>query len=328
MAGPGEKASKKVLVAAFPGMGNVSVIAAGYLIQKFGYAPVAELPPKGYFDIGTVHVHGGRIEQPRMPRGVIFRAPAGSPLSHVTLFLAESQPNSGMWAYALELLERAAGFGADRVVTFAALAAQIDPRDQPKVFGVANRESLLEEFDRLEVRAVQEGQIAGMNGVMLGAAADRDIEAMCLMAEIPFFAAGVPNPKASKAVLETFGLMAGVDIDLANLARDAERTEPLLVRLMEKLQSQGEGEEEGEEEFSSEEDESPRAASGGGGTGGGGAGSPLEKLTKADRDRIEELFESAKQDRQQTIALKNELDRLGVFPLYENRFLDLFKRAE
>ena len=44
--------------------------------------------------------------------------------------------------------------------------------------------------------------------------------------------------------------------------------------------------------------------------------------------RIEQLFEQAGQDRAAAYELKRELDRLGVFKEYEDRFLDLFKKRE
>jgi hypothetical protein len=40
------------------------------------------------------------------------------------------------------------------------------------------------------------------------------------------------------------------------------------------------------------------------------------------------LFEKAREDRSKAYELKGELDRLGVFDLYEDRFLDLFKKPD
>src|SRR5262249_6975103 len=53
-----------------------------------------------------------------------------------------------------------------------------------------------------------------------------------------------------------------------------------------------------------------------------------EKLRPADEERIEELFEQSAKDRSKAFELKQELDRLGVFKDYEDRFLDLFKKPE
>jgi hypothetical protein len=46
------------------------------------------------------------------------------------------------------------------------------------------------------------------------------------------------------------------------------------------------------------------------------------------RKRIEQMFKAAQKDRAKAFRLKQELDRLNVFKEYEDRFLDLFKKAE
>jgi hypothetical protein len=51
-------------------------------------------------------------------------------------------------------------------------------------------------------------------------------------------------------------------------------------------------------------------------------------LDLATRQHIEQLFDQARKDPTKAVTLKQELDRRGVFKLYENRFLDLFRRGE
>ncbi len=52
-----------------------------------------------------------------------------------------------------------------------------------------------------------------------------------------------------------------------------------------------------------------------------------EKLSLEDRRQIEALFAQAGRDRSKAYELKNELDRLGAFKEYEDRFLDLFMKT-
>ena len=59
-----------------------------------------------------------------------------------------------------------------------------------------------------------------------------------------------------------------------------------------------------------------------------GLDEPAEQLSALDRTRIEELFREASADRSRAYELKAELDRLGVFQEFEDRFLDLFKSSE
>jgi len=307
--------SQNWLIAAWPGMGNVAVIAAGYLIRKLDLRPVAEMPPKGHFDIQGVDVANGVVATPRMPRSYFFQSPAGGPGRRLTVFLGEAQPATGSYEYAMDLLERAMEYSPQRVVTFASMATQLHPSQQPRVFGVSTKDEMLDELRRLEVLPLEEGQIGGMNGLLLGAAAERGMPGMCLMGEIPYFAAGVPNPKAAKAVLESFALMSGIEIDLEELAHDAEMIDHALLDMMHKLEREGGGEEEDDDEA----DRSGPAPA---------PEAPERQLDQATHERVERMFAEARRDRSKAMALKQELDRLGVFGRYENRFLDLFKRAE
>lgn len=306
------------LVAAWPGMGNVAVIAAGYIIQKLKLQQVGELPRRERFDISAVEVKKGVIAQPRMPRNLLYQGGGTPDLPKLTVFIGEAQPSSGGFGFAQELLNKAHELGCTRIVTFASMASQLHPMAQPRVYGATTQEDLLDELSRLEVKIVEEGQIGGLNGVLLGAAAERGLPGTCLMGEIPFFAPGVPNPKAARAVVDAFALMAGLNIEVDELSKHAEAIDQMLVQMMEKMKAQGQigpGEEgsEGTPEFPTANDNDP---------------APKRGLDDATLGRIEKLFVEAIADRTKSMALKQELDRLGVFKDYENRFLDLFKRAE
>jgi hypothetical protein len=53
-----------------------------------------------------------------------------------------------------------------------------------------------------------------------------------------------------------------------------------------------------------------------------------EEIEPEDERRIEQLFRQAQKDRAKAYELKHELDRLGVYRDYEDRFLDLFKKPD
>jgi len=308
---------KHWLIAAWPGMANVAVLGAGYLIQKLGLKPVGQLPPKGHFDIQAVDVKDGVIGKPTLPRNLFYSGEieGGRRLS---VFVGEAQPTAGSYAFAHELLERAREMGVDRVVTFASMATQLHPTEDPSVFGAATQADLMDDLVKLEVKILVEGQIGGLNGVILGAAAERGIPGLCLLGEIPFFAVQVPNPKAAKAVLDAFSLLTGVPIDLEELGEHAAKIDQVLMQMLERLQSSQQNQEEPGEPSAVEAAAEPDKPA-----------KPAQKaLDLATREKIERLFESARKDRSQGVVLKQELDRLGVFSQYENRFLDLFKRAE
>ena len=53
---------------------------------------------------------------------------------------------------------------------------------------------------------------------------------------------------------------------------------------------------------------------------------PEDGPSPEDRELIENLFDHARKNRTKAYELKRELDRLGLYREYEDRFLDLFKR--
>ena len=312
------------LIAAWPGMGNVAVIAAGYLVTELGMKPAGELPSRDHFDVDEVEVKGGVITPPHLPRGIFFRWNNPGPNRDLIVFLGEAQPATGAYAYANELLDMAQRLGVSRVVTFASIASGLHPAEDPKVSGVATSREMMEELKRTEVSPMEDGQIGGLNGVLLGAAAHRGMPGFALLAEIPFFAAAVPNPKAAKAALSVFSVLAGGDVSLNELSKQATAIDRLLIEAMRKIEQEEEDEEEDEEE-------GPSIAGIGdaGGTGGASSREPdPPRLDYRTRRRIEQLFHEARSDRRKAVELKEELDRLGIYWQYEDRFLDLFRRAE
>jgi len=67
-------------------------------------------------------------------------------------------------------------------------------------------------------------QIAGLNGLLLGVAKERDIEGICLLGEVPIYATRIQNPMAALAVLKVLTRMLGIEIDLDELAQLAVET--------------------------------------------------------------------------------------------------------
>jgi len=312
------------LLAAWPGMGNVAVLGAGHLAQQLGYEVAAELERPEHFDIQAVDVIRGVVETPRLPRSMFLRPPAsravpgagpvpGADGVNLTIFMGEAQPSQGAWAFARALLDRAQEWGVDRVVTFASMASQLLPSQEPRVHGAVTREDMIDELRRLEVSPLEGGQVGGMNGVLLGAAAERGIPGICLMGEIPFFAAAVANPKAARASLEAFCLMTGLDVNFDELNRQGALVDKTLEELMERMQQHEEEDSEGGFPIIPESEIQPEKK---------------EPLDEGTIEHIERLFKDAEENRARAVLLKRELDRLGVFKEYENRFLDLFKRAE
>jgi uncharacterized protein len=303
------KINKPWLVAVWPGMGHVAISAGYYLMAKLGMHMLAEFAAQELFDVEYVEVKGGLIHTGRLPRSRFFIWSDPAQKHDIIVFIGEAQPPIGKYAFCRRLIEYARQIGVERVFTFAAMATQMQPDQVSRVFSAATDEQSLAELKQLQLEILEEGHIGGLNGVLLGAAAEAGLRGACLLGEMPHVFVQLPFPKASLAVLEVFTKMAEIDVDLTELSEQAKDMEEKLAELLSKVESSLEQQQPPEEEsyeFPPEEEERPS----------------LE-----DRENIEQLLEQAKQDRSHAYELKRELDRLGLYKEYENRFLDLFKKS-
>jgi len=286
----------------------VALNAGYYLLSKLGMDVAAELEAGELFDIDHVEVKEGLIQPARRPRNRFFVWVDPDGERDLVVFLGEAQPPLGKYPFCRQLIAYARKVGVERVLTFAAMATRMRPGQRSRVFGAATDADSLEELKRLELELVNEGQIGGLNGVLLGAAAEAGLPGACLLGEMPHVFTQLPFPKASLAVLEVFTTMSGLEIDFTELAEQAEVVEQQLGQLLSLA--------EGQEESASGDEELPAPQS-----------ADNDALSAEDERRIEGLFEQASRHRSKAFELKRELDRLGVFKDYEDRFLDLFKKA-
>ncbi len=326
-----ERLNDAWLVAAWPGLGGTALIAASHLAQALGAEQTDTLSGDGFFDLHQVDVEDGVLRTPRLPRGNFFewRNPGDGP--DLMIFIGEGQPQTGGDRLAREVLRRARERGVRRAATFASLAKPIHPTDEMTVHAVATDREMLKKATSAGAEALSEGQIGGLNGVLIGICDCEGVPGVCLMADIPYFAGGAPNPKSAASALAVFSKLSGIEVDRSELVDQAVVIERQLTALLERLQDaarEGELPEQVEIDLTSLEPSGDTTAEASEPSPEDESASEKPELGYADRARLEELFEQARKDRSKAFELKSELDRLGVFELYEDRFLDLFRRAE
>lgn len=305
------------LVAVWPGMGQVALTAGYYLMSRLRMHETDPIPVRDLFDVEHVDVKDGVVRMGRLPQGRLFLWKDPDGLREGAVFIGEAQPPLGKHAFCARLLDAVGRLGVQTVFTFAAMATSMHPSAPSRVLGVATHPESLEELRHQGVEMMPDGRITGLNGIFLAAAAERGMRGIGLLGEIPAFAAQVPFPKASAAVLAVFGRLAGLTLDLRELEDYGRATQEQLVQILRQMQEALRKTPAIPQQEEAEASEArPEAA-------------PSEpEVSPADRQRIEELFAQAARDRSKTFELKRELDRLGLFKEYEDRFLDLFRKPE
>uniref|UniRef100_A0A7C4QV38 PAC2 family protein n=1 Tax=Schlesneria paludicola TaxID=360056 RepID=A0A7C4QV38_9PLAN len=300
------------MVAVWPGMGHIAINAGFYLAAKLGMRNFASCAPWGLWEVEHVEVERGIVQPARLPRNRLFSWRDPLEQHDLVLSIGEAQLPTGKQAYCKALVRLAKEFGVERVFTFAAMATQMHPEQDSRVFVAATDQATLDEMMWLEnLHVMEEGRISGMNGVFLGVVAEAGLHGACLLGEMPHVFAHLPFPGGSLAVLKAFTRLMGLNLDLNELMWQAED----LGRHLKEM-------------FPREEEAQPKPAEPAEEEGGELEHPEPPKLSPADEQRIEELFRQAQQDRSKAYELKRELDRLDVFREYEDRFLDLFQKPE
>jgi len=229
------------LIAAWPGIGNVGLVAADTLRGMLQAEPFAEIEPWDFFYPHRVSVADGELEELEFPSSRFYFKRVG--IRELIFFIGEEQPGEARKddKMANLVIDVALRFGCRRVYTAAAAVALIHHSLKPRVWAVPNRDELIDEVKRygntmlmseIEGRRGQ-GNITGLNGLLLGVAKKRGLDGICLLGEIPVYIAQFPTPypKASKAVLEVLDSSLGLAVDLARLDEPIQEVEDGIEKL-------------------------------------------------------------------------------------------------
>lgn len=290
-----------VMLVAWPGMGNVALGSIDYIRKQLRAVKFAEIDVSAYFIPDRVIVEEGLTRFPRPPSNVFYYTKNPD----ILIFEGEEQVGGKAGIRLTDtILDLAQELGVKRLYAGAAFPMLIYHTDPSLVYGVATspnlRDILLRNYG---VRIMDDGQISGLNGLILNYARKRGIEACCLLATMPIYAVNIYNPKACKAIIQTFERILKIRVGFTELDLAIQEMERRMKLIEEQIRSLTPGE------------EIPRVTE-------------EEEVPKYVLFKIERLFEEAKRDKKKAYELKRELDHWGLFKSYEDRFLDLFRREE
>jgi proteasome assembly chaperone (PAC2) family protein len=225
------------MLAAWPGIGNVATIIANYLLSKLGFKELAALEASYFFDPIGVLVKDNVVEAPNFPQSRFYYWKNEGGKSDLILFIGDDQPTAKGYELANCVLDVGQRFQIKRMYTCAAAMTRIHHTEPPRVWGVATSYQVAEDLRKYNLVQAGNLQIAGLNGLLLGVAKEREIDGVCLLGEVPLYATRVPNPMAALAVMKTLSVMLEVEIDLAELAKMAveagERMKQVAAQAME-----------------------------------------------------------------------------------------------
>ena len=232
------------------------------------------------------------------------------------IFLGEAQPP-------LEYAEIISGsivnfvkkYKGKIMFTFAAKPEPTEHKNPSAAWVSATDEDVLKEFKGLGLKVLKEGQISGLNGIILGVAKRRGLKGACLLGEIPFYTVQIENPKATAAILDVLDKYLSLNLNLAPIAERAKFIEEEIDKLITYIK--GEASPSGPSPLNEEDIEKIKKDL-----------AAYTKLPQSVRQKIDGLFKEAKKDIGKANQLKSELDHWNVYKEYEDKFLDLFRKKD
>jgi uncharacterized protein len=292
-----------VMLAAWPGVGNVGIRAVDYIRRKLKLEPLAEIEAPEFTIPEAVIVDKGQVQLPIMPRNIFYYKK--SPSFNLVVFEGEVQLRPKPTLLLIDsILKFAKDLGVKTIFTAAAFPVPMKIEEPPKVYSAGTtkrlRELMLNEY---HLKPLDMGEIVGANGLLVGQSEQYDIPAACLLSTIPAYAIGFPNPQASRAIVKVFEQILKVKVNLSEIDLQIQELVKDLSEIRKHIKEQFY--DIGQEEMTNDKEE--------------------EVIPFVVRKKIEQLFYEAKNDKKKAYILKEELDKWNLFNLYEDRFLDLFK---
>jgi len=222
------KLNSPVMLAAWPGIGNVAIIVATYLERKLAFKRLGEVEASHFFDPIGVIVIDNVVEAPQFPQSRFYYWKNKEGGSDIILFIGEDQPAAKGYELANCVLDVGLNFGIKRVYTCAAALSRIHHTEQPAVWGVATSQQVTEDLKRYDLVRKGNLHIAGLNGLLLGVTKEKGVEGVCLLGEVPVYATRIQNPMAALAILKALTTMLDIEIDLAELVQLAGEAKEMM----------------------------------------------------------------------------------------------------
>jgi uncharacterized protein len=227
------KPNEPTLIVGLPGMAYIGKLSVDYLIQQLKAELIGEVYSK-HFPPYVIIKEDGLVELMRNELHY-YRLESGKE----ALFLSgNSQAFSpeGQYEISEKVLDWAVEHGVKCIYSIAALVTERQ-YDIPGVFATATSPALLEEAKKNGAQVLDHGIIGGENGLIIGLAKKRGIDAICLLAETHGYQAPtgeyVIDPRAAKAALNVLIKILNVKIDMEPMEKQAIEMDEAFAKMAE-----------------------------------------------------------------------------------------------
>jgi predicted ATP-grasp superfamily ATP-dependent carboligase len=195
--------------------------AVRHLIGNQRSRKLAEIDSEEFYNFTDtrplVSIIGAGERAVHWPRGEIY----GTVLEHdsdLLLFVAP-EPNLKWKSFASVMLDGLQRFDVQTIVCIGSIFGAVPHRGDVHMTGWANTDPLRETLASHNVQYTNYEGPTGFVTVLMSEAEARGVPAVAVYGFAPNYIQGVPNPRVSHALLQTFSSMTGVPLQLAELDR-------------------------------------------------------------------------------------------------------------
>jgi len=187
------KLNKPTMIAALPDMGNVAGIGMDFLVRKLKAKLFAEIyafwPPAVTYEQGLVkYIQSSYKFHYSQKENLVF-------------FSGEFNPSDPRRLYELcyEVVNMAKKLRVGMLYSIGAMLRQPSPTE-PKLFAATTNPKHLNLIKKEKIELLSaKGQITGFNGLVLGIAKEKNLDSICIMAEIDN--PNIIQPKSSQLII-------------------------------------------------------------------------------------------------------------------------------
>ncbi|MEY3680037.1 MAG: PAC2 family protein [Ilumatobacteraceae bacterium] len=228
------------VIAAFTGWNDAADAASGavkHLVETMNATPLAEIDPEAFTDFATIrpHVRLSDVGARHIVWPTVSMWTASTPERDLILVLGP-EPALQWKAFTQQIIGVAQAYGASTLMSLGALLADVPHRRPTQVLGTAADQAAVDRYDLN--RSQYEGP-TGIVGVLGDACHRAGMSSVALWAAVPAYAAQIPSPKASLALVEKLAELIDVDLPFTPLTELVEHYDDQIDQLISSDESLG-----------------------------------------------------------------------------------------
>jgi proteasome assembly chaperone (PAC2) family protein len=193
-----------------------------HLIGNMAARKLAEIDSEDFYSFTDtrplVSIVGAGERAIHWPRGEFYGVVVEEHANDLVLFVAP-EPNMQWRSFASTMLDGMQRFGVQSMMCIGSIFGAVSHRGEVRMTGWANDDRFTEVLARHKVGFTNYEGPTGFVTVLLAEAEKRGLPSLAVYAYAPNYIQGVPNPRVSHALLETFSSVTGVPLELHELDR-------------------------------------------------------------------------------------------------------------